>query len=161
MQARGGDRARVDEAREREDDDAAAHDEVRRDLVAERQPRVGHERAGVHPVEREATGHQAEVEELQERVRPPAAVVFHLLDAREAPLAEALAERAAQAAADARGEEVVELADDAAAARAEAEHVEQEAHDDDQREREPHRQRRWWPRRRRHVAAGRIYSLAT
>ena len=55
------------------------------------------------------------------------------------PLAEALAEDGAYAAADARGEEVVELADDAAAARAEAEHVGQEAHDDDQQERGPHR----------------------
>ena len=115
--------------------------------MRERQSRVGHEWAGVHPVEREATGHQAEVEELEERVGPPAAVVFHLLHVCEAPLAEALAKDAAYAAAAARGQEVVELADDATAARAEAEHICQEAHDDDQREGDPHRPRV------RHVAA--------
>ena len=117
----------------------AGHHEVRGDLVLERQPRVGHQPARVHPVERKAAGHQPEVEELERWVRTPAAVVLGPPHAREAPLAEALAENLAHAAAHARGQKVVQLADHAATARAKADYVEQEAYDDDQGQHDQHR----------------------
>lgn len=128
----GGDDPRVGEGGEHKDDEAASHDCVGKRPVPPGEAWVGDERKRGGEEEEEASAHERQVEELKQRVGPPAA---HLLRPCAPALAAfarprtALAKAAAKEARAERApdERLAQMADESGRRAAEGAHVEEES----------------------------------
>ena len=139
MEVRRSDGAGVAEGGEEEDDNPSSHGRNRGENMPRGEARIRYVGEAMIEVEGEAARHHREIEELEQRVWPPAAHVINIVDRAHAPLAAAPAEAAAQA--DAACEVVVQSADEAGGARAETTHIHEKRAEQDQQQREPHGER--------------------